>query len=349
MAQCDEAFGTWCCPASTRSPKTKVYRWHRPTRTKLPDDIPETHPDFIGAWAAAEALNGKLPSKTAAGTLAAEVEALLASAAYMGFSPVYRHEVRREADAIRASYISGLREHHMSADLAKLAPRQANTRFKTWRLVCKSAKGRGVIRSDPSMAEVQTYRSRWPIGTVQRACFELVFWTAARTIDAVQIGRQHVGRDGLLIFRQSKTGGMAHVPWMSPLPLWADAWAIERDQMHAAVAHLAGGLTYLQTDHGASRSVKGLGNVISQGGTRSQPGRTQRARTAQSAVDHDRRGGRISPCHHGVGRSQDAVRGAAIHAERGPQTTGFGNRTGPERSKPASRSCKPEEKVSKIR
>mgnify|MGYP000914023627 CR=1 FL=1 len=192
----------------------KVYRWHRPTRVKLPDDLPETHPDFIAAWANAEALGGKAPSKTPAGTIAAELEATLATAQFKSFSNTYRHEVRREADAIRASYakapIAGLREHHISADLAKLPPRQANARLKTWRLICKSAKARGVIRSDPfsglsktqidtagyaswSDADISVFRARWPIGTVQRACFELVFWSGARTVDAVQIGRQHLG------------------------------------------------------------------------------------------------------------------------------------------------------------
>ena len=261
----------------------KVYRWHRPTRTKLPDDIPETHPEFIAAWAAAEASAGQRAPRLPAGSIAAEVEAMLASAAFKAFSKTYRHEVRRESDAIRASYgtapIAGLREHHIGADLAKLPARQANARLKTWRLICKSAKARGTIRTDPSAGlrkapvetagyspwsadEIEAFRAHWPIGTVQRACFELVFWTGARTIDAVQLGRQHVGRDGLLVFRQSKTGGRAHVPWTSPLPAYAAPWAAERDQMHGALACLSGGLTFLQTAGGRSRSVKGLGNII---------------------------------------------------------------------------------------
>ncbi len=60
----------------------KVYRWHRHTRVKLPDDLPETHPDFIAAWANAEALGGKAPSRTPAGTIVAEIEAMLATAQF---------------------------------------------------------------------------------------------------------------------------------------------------------------------------------------------------------------------------------------------------------------------------
>ncbi|WP_372803126.1 tyrosine-type recombinase/integrase, partial [Paracoccus seriniphilus] len=105
----------------------------------------------------------------------------------------------------------------------------------------------------------------WHIGTVQRACFELLFWTAARTVDAVSIGPQHVNRDdGVLVFSQSKTGGKAHVPWFSTLPDYASTWLDDRDMMHESLKHMSGGLTFLQTANGKSRSVKGLGNMIRQ-------------------------------------------------------------------------------------
>lgn len=261
----------------------KVYRWHRPTRTKLPDDIPESHPDFIAAWAAADAIKGKPQPADPKGTIAAAITMMLGSAHVRAFSAVYKHEVRREADAIRKEYgtapAAGLREHHITADLAKLEPRRANARLKVWRLICKIAKDRTLMKSDPSAGirkisiktdgyvawsadDVEKFRDRWAIGTVQRACFELVFWTAARTVDAVAIGRQHVGRDGLLVFKQSKTGGRAHVPWTSPLPDYARGWDRERKTVQEAVAALAGDMTFLQTETGRARSIKGLGNVI---------------------------------------------------------------------------------------
>ena len=264
----------------------KVYRWHRPTRIKLPDGIPETHPDFIAAWAAAEASVRPSDRKAPGGTISAEIEAVLASKKYRAYSKVYRHEVRREADAVRKLYgtapISGLREHHIRADLEKLTDRQSNARLKVWRLVCKSAKGSARLANDPSiglrkiniktdgysawgMADISAFRAKWQIGTVHRACFELLFWTAARTVDAVSIGPQHINRDdGVLVFNQSKTGGKAHIPWTSSLPDYAITWRQDRDTMHESIAHLSGGLTFLQTAGGRSRSVKGLGNIISQ-------------------------------------------------------------------------------------
>lgn len=261
----------------------KVYRWHRPTRIKLPDDIPETHPDFIAAWAAAESMSAK-PSRAAGGSIAAEIDRLIASSGYRAYSKVYRHEISREAGEIRAEYgeakIAGLRVQHIKADLSRLAPRKANARLKVWRLICKGAEARGAISADPSKGiakirvatsgyaawsadDVAAFRAKHPIGTVARACFELVFWTGARTVDAVAIGRQHVGADGLLTFRQSKTGGRAYVPWSSALPDFARAWSAEREGVHAAIACLAGGLTFLQAQGGRARSVKGLGGVIS--------------------------------------------------------------------------------------
>ncbi|SHM20561.1 hypothetical protein SAMN05444389_10518 [Paracoccus solventivorans] len=55
-------------------------------------------------------------------------------------------------------------------------------------------------------------RAHWKIGTVQRAAFELLYWTAARTNDAVTLGPRNVGPNGILTFQQSKTGGIAYVP-----------------------------------------------------------------------------------------------------------------------------------------
>lgn len=112
--------------------------------------------------------------------------------------------------------------------------------------------------------DVVAFRARWPIGIVTRACFELVFWTGARTNDAVKLGRQHIGRDGLLVYRQRKTSNPAHVPWTVAMPVWATVWAGERQIMHDALQCLHGGLTFLEA-HGRVRSVKGLGNVINDG------------------------------------------------------------------------------------
>ncbi|MBV0893359.1 hypothetical protein KTN05_16220 [Paracoccus sp. Z118] len=142
------------------------------------------------------------------------------------------------------------------------------------------AKAVGLVEDDPSLTvrapkvklvghavwtagEIERFRAHWQIGAVQRACFELLLWTGTRTIDAVAIGPQHVGRDGVLFFHQRKTGGPAHVPWTAPLPEWAMGWDAERRGMIEALKPLAGGLTFLQARGRRPRSEKGLSNLIS--------------------------------------------------------------------------------------
>ncbi len=261
----------------------RVLCYHRPTKIRLPD-LPETHPDFVAAWAKAESQSRPIP-KAKAGSVDAAVVVALSNRRFRAFSPVYQQTIRRWLDEIKAEYtglsIGGLRRHHIAADLSKLDPNPANSKLRAWRYLCACAIEAGMISDDPSSAvkkttvktgghtrwtpdDVARFRAKWPIGTSTRACFELVYWTGARTCDAVRFGRQHIGRDGVLTFRQSKTGGDAHVPWTSPLPDWAADWTVDRQMMHDALACLYGGLTFLEA-HGRVRSVKGLGNVINDG------------------------------------------------------------------------------------
>lgn len=261
-----------------------VFKYHRPTKTRLPD-LPETHPDFIAAWAAAEAAGPKPAPKAKAGSVDAAILAAIGHRKFKTFSPAYRQLVHRGFEAIRTDFtglpMAGLRKHHIKSDLAKLDPNPANVKLKAWRFLCWAAIDTDIIRDDPSAGipkvsvktdgherwthdDIASFRTKWPIGTVTRACFELVLWTGARTADAVKMGRHHVGKDGVLVFRQSKTGGAAYVPWTNPLPDYAAGWLEDRQMMHEAIACLSGGLTFLEA-RGKVRSVKGIGNVINDG------------------------------------------------------------------------------------
>lgn len=262
----------------------RVLCYHRPTKTRLPS-LPETHPDFIAAWARAEASIPAARARVAPGTVDAAVIATLGSRQFKDAAPVYQQTIRRGLEAIRAVFtglpLSGLRRHHIEADLAKMDPYPANARLKAWRMLCATSLKVGIIKDDPSAGvkkvpvqteghirwsddEIEDFRAHWEIGTVTRACFELVFWVGCRTNDAVKLGRQSVGKDGVLTYRQSKTRNPAHVPWTSPLPDFATGWEADRDMVHTALARLAGGLTFLETG-GRVRSIKGLQNVINDG------------------------------------------------------------------------------------
>lgn len=267
----------------------RVVKYHRATGVRLPD-LPETHPDFIAAWALAEAgdndplTRAARVSPVASGTLAAAIRAEQAGRAWETLSVVYRSAMKREFDAMTVAYgtaqTKAIKPKHIEADLAKLSDGKANTRLKAWRRVMAGAKRCGEIETDPStqvhrrnvktdgfppwaMWEIDAYRERWAIGTTARAAFELVFWSAARTVDAVTLGPRNIDHDGILVYRQSKVGKPAHVPWNSSLPNFARSWAAELVQVKDSLRATSGGFTFLEAN-GKVRSVKGLGNLISE-------------------------------------------------------------------------------------
>lgn len=260
----------------------RILCYHRPTGIRLPD-LPEIHPDFVAAWAKADATKPDHAPALPSGTIAMIIRKLRTSKRWKGLASSYRSSLRFHMDRILTDHgtlpVKGLRRKHIEADLAALDPNPANASLKCWRLIFAQAKTDGLIDSDPSheirkvqtkspghapwdQVEVDTFREYWKIGTRQRAAFELLAWTGARVSDAAKMTRSHIGADGLLTFRQQKTGGLAHVPWTSPLTAWAAKWEPERTMVREAVMATAG-FTLLETGQGRGRSVKGLSNLIS--------------------------------------------------------------------------------------
>lgn len=262
----------------------RVLCYHRPTGTRLPD-LPEDHPDFVAAWARAEAGAPDRAPPVAGGTIAKIIRDLRASKRFMGLSDAYRAAMLRHMDAIAKDYgkapVGGVRAKHIEADLSKLDANPANQRLKAWRMIMDHAEAAGEAEKGLTasvgkravktagyatwtQAEIDLFRARWPIGTPQRAALELLAWTGARVSDGVRMSRGNIGADGVLSFRQVKTSGLAYVPWTSPLPAWARGWEAERAMMREAVM-IGAGFTLLETAFGKARSVKGLSNLISDG------------------------------------------------------------------------------------
>ena len=265
----------------------RVYRYLRAPgreRVRLPD-LPPDHPDFMAAYLAALQEAPKAVRKPGAGTIAALVEAYLRSSDHAGLSPDYRRIIKREAEAIARTgghaRAADLRPNHIAIDLAPLAPFAARNRRSAWRAICRHAHEIGLLESNPAenvrgkklpksdgfppwtSAEVDKFREHWALGSVQRLAFELLYWTGCRIGDAVKLGPQHVARDGVLEFKQSKTGNPACVPWTCALPPYAAAMEADRDLLHAAIAaHPSGHLTWLATAWGKPRTVAGLGNLM---------------------------------------------------------------------------------------
>lgn len=262
--------------------KGKVYTYLRikgKPLVALPD-AQMNSPEFLAAYAEAMKQAG-VKVRAPTGTIRAMIEAYLRSDAFLMLSKTYRHVIRRECDEIAEqaedARASDLRQQHIRADLAALSPHKSRARQKAWRQLCTWAVDAGLITDDPSdgikrkaipksdghpawsKAEIAAYRARWPIGSVPRAAMELLYWTGARISDGAVIGPGMVS-DGVLTFRQQKTGQKAFVPWTCAVPAFAQQ--ADRDLMHQALAALSGHMTFLATAQGKTRSHKALGTVI---------------------------------------------------------------------------------------
>jgi hypothetical protein len=252
----------------------KRYKYHRPTKTPLPVDVPEDHPSFIDAWTKAEAKSRPRQTK-APGSLGARCEAALQSPGYADYSASYKGVLRRHIDAIAEAYgeapAAGVKLAHIEADLAKLKPIAARARAKAWRFVFKGKKpnptdGLKVERAPKTQGhptwtvqEIAAYRQRWPWGTIQRLAFEVIYWSAAATVDAVKLGPRMVN-DGLLTYARGKTTILAHVPWTCELPEFAREWEAERADL---LSNLPDAPTFLAVGK-RQRSHWSLSNLISE-------------------------------------------------------------------------------------
>lgn len=261
----------------------KVYHYlrHRGQPLVALPSLPTHHPDFLAAYAAAARHGPSSRSKAVTGSMAALLEAASSSDTFLAFKPGYRALLRRHFDGIRQSFgalpAAGVRERHIKADISQSTDPVA--RHKAWRFIGSWGKEATLLAEDPAEGvkgpkrketaghppwtadEIDAYRARWPIGTVARAAMELLFFTGARISDGVQIGPQHVDRDGVLTFIQQKTGEPAHVPWSCPLPKYGRTMEADRAMMRDSLAPLAGHLTFLPA-RGKRRSEKALGTLI---------------------------------------------------------------------------------------
>jgi integrase len=87
-----------------------------------------------------------------------------------------------------------------------------------------------------SVAEVEQFRARWPLGTRERLALDLMLFTGLRRSDIYRLGRQHV-TEGLISIRTLKTGKTVYIP------IWPELQA-------SIAAAPTGDLTFLTTSTG---------------------------------------------------------------------------------------------------
>ena len=97
-----------------------------------------------------------------------------------------------------------------------------------------------------SVAEVEQFETRHPIGTKARLALDLLLYTGSRRSDVVRLGRQHV-RNGWLRFTQHKTRVVVELPILPALQESIDMTP-------------TGELTFLVSEQGRAFSAAGFGN-----------------------------------------------------------------------------------------
>ncbi|MBX3476673.1 MAG: tyrosine-type recombinase/integrase [Brevundimonas sp.] len=96
-------------------------------------------------------------------------------------------------------------------------------------------------------AEISRFEKHWRLGTRERLAFDLLLYTAQRSGDVRQMGRQHLSGDGFIRVKQEKTGAELEIPIHPRLNASLDQ--LPRGQM-----------LFLQTQFSVGFTAAGFGN-----------------------------------------------------------------------------------------
>lgn len=267
---------------SGRWPSGNVRYYYRHTTPAIPmPDAPKDSPEFLKAYADVAAgkpasVRGKVQHRT--GTIGAGIRAFLASDSYMTRASSTRARWRSFAEEFEAFFaaarLGDLEPRHIRLYLAKFDPHPANNRLKLWRALGRWWVDAGLIDTDPAQTvrkrvtaasdgftpwlpdDVCAFRGRWPIGSQQRLCLEILVQTGASIGDAVTLGPGNL-RGPWLAYRRTKSGTICTVPlFVAPRPPWYPDATDLRACIEAAPRHM----TWLSTARGSSRSGKAAGS-----------------------------------------------------------------------------------------
>lgn len=223
----------------SRHGKMRFYfRIGKGARTAMP---PPNAEDFADRYAAAMAASGKRPARgPTSGTLAWLIARYRETADYNALKTA----TRRQRDNIFQGVIAKagdrpykrVTKHNVvkGRDDRASTPAQARNYLDAMRGLFRWALSAGMITADPTVGvknpprpkgqgfpkwddwEVESYRTRWPLGTKERVWLEVLIGTGARRGDAVILGRQHV-KGGMLGVETQKEGVWAYVPILAEM------------------------------------------------------------------------------------------------------------------------------------
>lgn len=205
------------------------YYYRRPgyPRVRLPDP---TDPTFSAAYHAAG--GGQIRVAAVTGMTADVIAAYRASPEYGDLSPASRgyyevalREIERRfgSKSIRALTMPRVIELR---DEKRETPSAANNFLAVLSILCEVARQRGLRDDNPvkgvrrlktgewrawTADELETFRLRWPSGTMERRAFALAYYTTQRVSDLIRM-TQRDRQDGAIRVTQQKTGTDLWIP-----------------------------------------------------------------------------------------------------------------------------------------
>jgi len=230
-------------------------------------------PEFADAYAAA--VGGKRvigAERTKAGTVDALAVAIYKSAEWGQLAVSTRATYRGIIERLRTDYgqlpVRGIRHEHVLTmrDRRQATPSAANNMVAVLRWMMTFAVDRNLRPDNPVLNvkplkistdgfhtwtedEIARFEARWPVGTRERLAFDLLLYTAQRSGDVRQMGRQHI-RDGRIYVRQEKTGAQLLIKI--------------HDHLAASLATVpAGQLLFVMTQFAEPYTQAGFGNWFS--------------------------------------------------------------------------------------
>lgn len=255
-----------------RHGKTRYRYRQKGSRTVYLPGVPGS-PEFAAAYEAVVVGDGaKLvigQGRTKPGTINALAVAIYSSAEWSLMASTTKATYRGIIERMRTDYgdlpVRGIRTSHILTmrDKRAATPTAANNMVKVMRWMLHFAVARQIRDDNPAVAvrplriasdgfhtwteaEIQTFEQKWPVGSRERLAFDLLLYTAQRSGDVRQMGRQHI-RDGRIQVRQEKTGAELEVPIHKRLA--ASLATVPANQM-----------LFLQTQSGIGFTAGGFGN-----------------------------------------------------------------------------------------
>lgn len=173
-------------------------------------------------------------SRTVPGTINALAVAIYGSAEWKQLSKSTQSTYRGIIERLRADYgdrsVRGLQAQHIlkMRDHKADVPTAANNLVKVVRWMLTFAVFRQWRADNPAIgikplkitsdgfpswteADIAKFEARWPVGSRERLAFDLLLYTAQRSGDVRQMGRQHVHGAAILV-RQEKTKAFLELP-----------------------------------------------------------------------------------------------------------------------------------------